>query len=241
MTRTLLLVFVVSLTVAAASLSAAFGLGPIEGAFGAFKGWAPWSGRPVLETSGPDAERRFAWDGGERLQVDLPAGITYTQSPEASVVVLGPKDALDRVRVEGGEIGYRRGPRPSARLEVIVSAPAVETFVLKGAQSLSIDGYDGDELEIEVFGSGEASGRGRARSVSVKIAGSGAVDLADVTAEEAEVEIAGSGKAVVSPVREAEVRIAGSGEAILTTRPARLESKVAGSGRIVQGGETLAR
>jgi hypothetical protein len=235
MTRSLLLVagcgFVATLLCFALVLMS----GPVD--------WSDWTwdgpdfghrGPPVY-AGGPTITRTLAWSGDSGLSVNIPAEVTYTQGPAGTVVVTGPQGAVEHFVVEGDRLKFDRRMRRVGRLQIAVTAPDVREFTLAGSQRLTIQGYDQDRLELRMFGSGDVKAVGRARHVELAIAGSGDADLGGIAADEAEVNIAGSGDSVVSPKESAEIHIAGSGDVTLTTRPARLEQHVAGSGRIVQG------
>jgi hypothetical protein len=66
----------------------------------------------------------------------------------------------------------------------------------------------------------------------IHIAGSGDADLGQVAAHVATVHIAGSGNTDIAPSDEADIHIAGSGDVNLHTNPKRLNTHIAGSGRI---------
>lgn len=190
---------------------------------------------PLSLGGGPTAARELTWTGGGELSVAVPAAIAYTQGPVSRISVTGPKSVLDRLVLDQGRLRFdHRGWTPGV-VRIVMTAPDVRVFNLEGSQRLRIEGYDQDRLTVKVSGSGDVAARGRARSVRIDIDGAGDIDLAGVAAEDGRVRIAGSGKAVLSPKASADVRIDGSGDVVLTTRPARLEQRIAGSGRIVQG------
>jgi hypothetical protein len=167
--------------------------------------------------------------------VNIPADVVFIQGPERTVSIVGPERTVAQVRLDGGTLRFDNRVRDAGRLTIAVTAPGVEEFTLNGAQRLSIEGYDHDELEIAIHGSGDVIAAGRARLVELMIAGSGDADLSALESEEAEVNIAGSGDATVSPSRSVEVNIAGSGDVTLTTNPPEIESHILGSGRIMRG------
>jgi hypothetical protein len=234
MTRPLLIIAACGLIVSVACFATVAALGGIS--FDDENGIGPnIFGSRSVEGGGPQATRELTWTGGDQLTVNVPATVNYTQGPVASLTIVGPQRTLDMVKLEGGALRFDgRIVRPG-RLTVTMTAPDVRTFTLNGSQKLTIAGFDHDTLKIAVFGSGDVTGAGRARRVDLSIAGSGDVDLSAVAAEVAKVNIAGSGDATLSPTLEADVNIAGSGDVNLTTRPPRIDTKIAGSGRVVQG------
>lgn len=193
----------------------------------------------------PTETRELAWNGSDRLEVEIPADVTYTQAPgPAKLVVTGPRRAIDDLVVEDGRISFehnRRHRRNFGRaLTITLTAPDVQRFDLDGSGRLEIRDYRQDKLDVSLSGSGDVKASGQAREVTLDINGSGGVDLGQVAAESAEVSISGSGEATIAPTRRAKLDVSGSGDVTLLTHPAELESDVSGSGTIRQGGSASA-
>jgi hypothetical protein len=204
--------------------------------FGRGGGWVGWRGAYAapLRAVGPPASRSFAWNGGDRLRISLPADVSFKQSTAVSLTIEGPADALDHVVVDGGDIRYDRWVSHAGRLRIMLSAPDVTSFQVMGSANLTISDYRQDRLKISIAGHGKAQAWGSARATNVGIAGKGDVDLARLTGESVKVEIAGSGQATIAPTEIAEVGVAGSGLVTLLTKPPVLRTRFAGSGRVVQ-------
>lgn len=199
----------------------------------------------------PEVTKTLAWNGGTSLILDLSADVIYVQGAQAGVVITGPKDIVDRVRVEGSRIFMAEGDHgervtfgwdsngPTGRadselLRIVVTAPSVTDFDLRGSQDLDIRDYAQDTLNIDISGSGDVTANGKARTLTLDINGSGEADLASVEAVDATVDISGSGDARVAPTGKADLRISGSGDISLATRPASLNQNVSGSGDVDQ-------
>ena len=75
---------------------------------------------------------------------------------------------------------------------------------------------------------------GRVDTLTVQVMGSGHVNLGRLLARRVEVTIAGSGDVAVAPSDELKVTIMGSGDVRLMTRPAQIERRIMGSGRIIE-------
>lgn len=187
------------------------------------------------DARGPSTSREIAWSGGDEVEFDVRADVTYTQAPgPAKLVVTGPQGVVDRVIVDGQRVHFR-GRTSYARLNIVMTAPNVTSFGINGSDRLTIENYSQDRLSLDLSGSAEVTARGRARDVSIDISGSGEAHLGELKAEAAVVDISGSGEATIAPTQSAKLDISGSGEVTLLTRPARLESDVSGSGTIRQG------
>ncbi|HEY1751610.1 MAG TPA: DUF2807 domain-containing protein [Caulobacteraceae bacterium] len=254
MTKTLTLIAAASFVLAVACLSGAAALG-WNGVHDHHLGWGHnWSinmddgGHDVRSIShystsdsadGSTATREIAWNGTDKLDLDIAADVQFTQAPgPAKLVVTGPKDAVEHVVLDGSHLQYDDDGDYSGKLQVTLSAPNVSRFAINGAGALAIDGYNQDQLAVDVSGSGDVTAKGRTRDLSVDISGDGNVDMSGLTAATAQAQISGSGRAAIAPTDAADVHISGDGEIDLKTHPAKLTSDVSGSGRIIEGDET---
>jgi hypothetical protein len=75
--------------------------------------------------------------------------------------------------------------------------------------------------------------RGEAKQVDLDLSGSSEADLSQVVTEAAEADVSGSSEASIAPRLSAKIESSGSSEVKLTTRPERLETDRAGSGRVM--------
>jgi hypothetical protein len=254
MTRTLVLIAFAGFILAVACIAGAIALGGEELLHHHWGGrhwvvnWGDHHGRwsddmRVNESDGnatadgSSATREIAWPGGDRIEFDVPADVQYTQGAgPAKLVISGPKDDVDRVELSGGTLRTRDDDDFDGRLTVTMTAPDVRHFAINGDNSLAIDGYSQDDFSIDVSGNGKVSAKGKTRAVKLDVSGNGDIDLSGLAAQSADAQISGSGHASLAPTDEANVSISGSGEIDLLTHPAKLNSDVSGSGRIVEGG-----
>ena len=243
MIRVLVMIAVTGFLVSVVTLSTAVAIGGPEVLTDtAWNGWRhgnfhwddDWSDEGSSR-GGAQGSRELAWSGGDTLNVDLPAEITYTQAPGAGkLTITGPQRALDNLEIDGGSLRYRHGHRHWGDLTIVMTAPDVTHFNLGGSGKLAIDGYKQDKLSLDISGDADVSVKGEAHSVALSISGSGDSDLSDLKVGDADVDIDGSGQATLAPTGAAVINIAGSGDVNLLTRPSKLESNVSGSGSIHQ-------
>jgi putative autotransporter adhesin-like protein len=185
------------------------------------------------------ATRELTWTDTDRLDINLPADVVFTQAAgPAKVTVTGPKDAVDRVMLEGSSLRFSDGWDFDGPVKVTISAPQVRHFSISGASNLDIAGYDQDELDLSVSGKGEIHAKGKAHDVKLDISGNGDADLGGVASDSAEADISGAGRAVLAPASAADLRISGAGEIELKTHPAKVNTDISGLGRIVEPGES---
>jgi hypothetical protein len=185
---------------------------------------------------GATVSRDLSWGGGDALDIDVPADVQFTQGPGvAKLTISGPKELVDRVELSGSHLQLNDDTSSDGKLTVVMTAPNVRRFSIAGDASLAISGYDQDELDVDVSGHGDVTAKGKARAARVDISGDGDVDLGALPVGSAEADISGSGRAAIAPASAADLHISGSGEVDLLTHPAKLNSDVSGSGRIVEG------
>lgn len=190
--------------------------------------------RRDADFGGPTTTRELTWDGATSLDVDAPADIRYTQAPgPAKITVTGPAGAVNQITVSGGGIDYD-GPEHGPRLAIVLSAPNVNRFELDGDSRLTIQNYDQDRLEVDIDGHAGVNAQGKARAIDLTLSGHGDADFTQLAAQDAKVDISGSGSATVAPKASAEIDISGSGEVNLLGHPAVVHSEVTGSGRVIQ-------
>jgi hypothetical protein len=106
-------------------------------------------------------------------------------------------------------------------------------FTLKGSGKARISGLQETSFRIDIDGSAQVVATGAAQAVTVSVSGSGDLDLRQVAAERASVDIKGSGKARVHASESLEGRISGSGEIRYSGSAKLVHASVAGSGQIV--------
>ena len=265
MIRTLLIIAVAGLILATASFAGAFALG---GRDMARHGWE-WTlhdpdgdtvtfERRETRSSGPDVTRNLEWTGGQSLTVDLSADVEYVQGATAGVTVTGPAELVERVRLVDGRLTWVETDGPhhervyfgrrehgrgfwmeSEQIRIVVTAPNINDFDLEGSSHLTLRDYDQDALTLDISGSGEIEAYGKARTMELDISGSGEADLANLTLTDANVAIAGSGDATLTPTGRVDVSISGSGDVALLVRPAQLNQSISGSGDVdVSGGNS---
>ncbi len=178
--------------------------------------------------------REIAWSGNDTLELDGPADVTVTQAPGPGKVVLsGPAWVVNEATLSGSRLDFDDGAL-AGRSRVEVTAPNVRRFKLDGDNSLTINGFDQDELDVEVSGDGRVKAAGKARAARLDISGDGDVDLSALKLADAHVDISGDGRTTIAPESSADLTISGSGEITLASHPASVRTDVSGSGRIVQ-------
>jgi len=252
MIRVLVMIAVTGFLVSLASLTAAVAIGgPAILESAAWGGWGQhWVHRTDFDGGrwdrwddrhdGAQATRDFTWNGGDSLDVDVPADVTYTQAPgPAKITVSGPARLVSEVEIDGGHIGWthRRRHMHWGDLQITMSAPNVTRFELSGAGKLAISGYKQDKLDLDISGDADVTAAGETGALGLDVSGSGDADLSGLKARDARVDIQGSGDAKLAPTDSAKVDISGSGEVTLLTHPPKLDTNISGSGSLHQSSQ----
>jgi hypothetical protein len=260
MIRTLLIIAGAAFVLALASMAGGVAIGGRDMAAHGWEWTFPGHGdggdlQIVREdgTEAPEETRTLAWAGGDKLVIDLAADVEYVQGDTPGVTVRGPADRIDKVRIDGDRLTWtgdetKHGERvvfgrrangrgfwvDSGEVHIVVTAPSVKTFDLRGSSDLQIRGYDQPTLAIESSGSGDVTASGATKTLTLAVTGSGDVDLSDLLTEDAAVDLSGSGDARVAPVAAVTADLSGSGDLDLVTRPKTLRQNITGSGDVSQ-------
>lgn len=245
MVRTLLIVAAAGFVLMLISFGGAAALGGPELLRGGWTldldNWDRDGDHSAVGWSGPSVERSLEWSGSDTLTIALPADVTFTQGPEASVVIRGPQEAVERVTLVDGRLAFSDGDDGDNRIHILgrseglsvtITAPDVSRFVLEGFGDLELNGIDRERLELVVSGAGSIEAVGQTQALNLIVEGAGDVDLEGLVAQNAEIRIAGAGEADVNAVQSANVVVEGVGDVNFVGRPARLTQDVQGVGSV---------
>jgi hypothetical protein len=184
----------------------------------------------------------WAWDGGKKLAVGVPAIVHYSEGGAPRVVVTGPDEMLRHVRFgEGTIVTDNDGDFFSwnhEKLEITVTGVVLNDFVVSGSSKMLLGKLKRDSLSVLVSGSGSAeldatvsgdanlqvSGSGHiafgaleARTLTAKISGSGQIDGRG-HADTLDLNMSGSGRFADIAATKANVTMSGSGRATIAAR-----------------------
>jgi hypothetical protein len=221
--------------------------------------WAPlaqarsWDGftprEPSLKQSG---HWEWAWDGSDGLGIEVPATVHYVPTGPARIVITGPDDMLEQLRVGQGQIKAQCDDChfDHRKLDITVSGVMLRNVALSGPGEIALGRLNQDRLNLVISGSGSVGAEGRIDQVALVVSGSGNAKLGEMAVQQADIHvsgsgwisakgridrvelaISGSGKAQLGDVavRQADIRISGSGNAMLTPRE-KASVSIAGSG-----------
>jgi hypothetical protein len=200
--------------------------------------------KPAVQT----ADRlEWAWDGGDRVGIAVPATVHYQPGGTPRVIVTGPADLLSRVRFDHGELGMVRSMfdwnSNGEKLDVTLTGMTLRQVALAGHVDMNMGQIRQDKLAVSVAGRGTVTAEGHADDLAIKIAGSGEYHLGKLSAGTMRVSIAGSGQIEAESADHADVSITGSGDVhFASAMPKDIETSIMGSGTVSDAeGRTIGR
>ncbi len=234
MVHKLALVAVAGLTISAVCLGAG---GALEGKdFGEeMGGFAVFHDGPSCDAMGDGGtitSRDLDWDGSDHVNLAVPGHTTYTPGTDDRLHVTGDARLVSHVQVRDGKVELDCRWHGGDNLTVTLPGREFKKFGLAGSGNLALQKLNQDRVKLAIAGSGSIKADGKVQNTEVSIAGSGDINAAGIDAAVVKVHIAGSGNTDIAPTDEADIRIAGSGDVNLHTNPKKLETHIAGSGRI---------
>lgn len=184
--------------------------------------------------------RDLEWDGSDHFGLAVPGHASYTPGTDNKVHISGDPQMIAHIRVRDGrlEMNCRNWRGDMDALTITLPGREFKRFSIAGAGNLVLSKLDQTSARFNIAGSGSIKADGKVEHTDLHIAGSGDIDLSQVKANVATVHIAGSGNTDIAPSDEADIHIAGSGDVNLHGNPKKLETHIAGSGRIhnISGG-----
>lgn len=231
MIRKLLIVAVSGVMLALISIGGAIAIGgsDMRGIFrdGAFV-WDP------DEYKGPVAKKELVFDASRTLEMSLPVDMNFVRGDKVSMIVEGPKRAIDALVYEDGRLELRgpRSGRPNDGIKLSITAPTLPALDISGPANIEIEDLRQPEFKLSMAGAGNIEASGKVQKLVVEASGAGNVDLSKLETVDAEVAIAGLGNADINASGEVEAAIAGAGNVTLHRKPRRLESDIAGIGNV---------
>ena len=175
--------------------------------------------RVVQGRAVPDFDRIEVHDSTDlHVQVGAPLGLSV-RGPAARLGELSTEVVDGTLHVRRSAPPERSGPLSDFACDVAVTMPSLAGLVSHGCGDARIEGLDGERLDLEAAGSGDVRASGQVERLQVALAGSGELELADLSARKASVRLTGSGRAAVRAREEADVEVSGSGTVSLHGRP----------------------
>ena len=158
--------------------------------------------------------------GAEVIEIELsgPIDLTLRQGATASMKVSGEKRYLENIDTTQtgsllhigtkGMLLHHRQP-----LQVVLTLPALEQLSIRGSGDSTVNGFSGDKIEVQLYGSGNVKFNGRYKEVSASVLGSGDMEMNGGSSDKVSVALVGSGgMTVVGSCKQFKADQTGSGD-----------------------------
>ena len=212
-----------------------------------------WNG-PAVAGSGVTTSQTRSVPAFDRIDIGGAYDVAVRVGAARSVVLEGDDNLLPLVRIEvrGGTLRIDSEkdlrPREDIRIEIgietlngIHSGGSSDVVVrdirssafdasVSGSSDLTANGEFGD-LSTSISGSGEIHMDGTADAIDGDVSGSGELDLLQVRARTARIEVTGSGDVGVQVSERLDASVSGSGEVRYSGRPM-VTTDISGSGTV---------
>lgn len=202
----------------------------------------------------PTTEKRSV-EKYTKIKIKGPFDVTIDSNKDASLTIIAPSDAIADIetRVVNGELilDINNSGFMSPDIEVVIANDQLEAISIGGSGSFSGDvqskqdlkltiGGSGsidiksnaDQIYANISGSGNINAVGECEKLEAAISGSGNMNFGEMEAQDADVEISGSGGMKVNVSGNLEASLSGSGSIAYSGEPATVDKTVSGSGSI---------
>jgi hypothetical protein len=164
------------------------------------------------------SESRSVGKQVEAVDLSGPIDLTLRYGPTAALTVRGEQRLLGNVETsdEGGVLHIRtRGIvlRHNHPLQAELVLPALKSLAVDGSGDSTVDGFSGERIDVQLYGSGSIKFNGRYRQVAATVHGSGDLEMEGGSSDKVQAEINGSGQMTLAgSARELHAQLRGSGE-----------------------------
>ena len=163
--------------------------------------------------------------------------LSIEQADGESLIVEAEEDVLPKIRTEVENDRLIIGPKRNTSINT--SEPITYELTVKDLSALQVsesgdveaEGISADELAVTMSGTGDVQISGKVGSQKVDISGSGDYQAEDLESTRANVDVGGSGSALVNASDELEAKVSGSGSIEYIGDPT-VEQDVNGSGEV---------
>ncbi len=169
-----------------------------------------------------------------RLECGLDIDISFGDHQKVALTV--DENLVDNYEVvaDGGTlvIDARDNPRPGKHAKLALTLTSLSSLAITGAGDVTVAGFAGESLEIDVSGAGDLTLDGHANTLAVDVSGAGDIDARDLEARSVTLTLNGAGDAQVYASEAADVTVNGVGDVEVYGNPAQFTKAVHGVGDI---------
>ena len=127
------------------------------------------------------SERRLAWDGGDTVDIAVPATVRFVGGTGTEIVLRGSPGIIANVESRGGRITLTCHSDVAMRdVEITLPGRAFRRIGLSGATNLVMENVSQPDLALDISGSGRTQAKGEVERLSINVSGSSHALLAEL-------------------------------------------------------------
>lgn len=182
-------------------------------------------------------EHRVIDRAPSQVVLDLPADLLIQcGASEATVTIIAEENLLPLIKADITDeyliLTTTESFSTSRPIRIRLRHPTLTSFSLKGSGDTTIEGIDNDTLTLALVGSGDIDVQGKTKTLRVKLIGSGDIDAEGLVAQNAALDLQGSGDIHARVTDSVEAVLMGSGDIKVSGSPAKVDKTCMGSGKI---------
>jgi hypothetical protein len=170
------------------------------------------------------------------LNISVPADVTFTISPRATLTVQGDENIVKKIetRVQDGVLIIKTDQfsHSKEKVALIIANPELQSVHLSGATNMTISGLKGGNLDLSASGANKVVATGSVEAVKIHMSGAGDVNSKGLKANTASVSISGTGDVSVNCAKSLAVSISGMGNVTYAGKPAQVQKNISGMGKV---------
>lgn len=177
--------------------------------------------------------RTLDFDPATPLTIEAPVELTFTRGDAPALTVEGPTKLIGAMRWEGGRLFLdKQAPASRGSLSVRITAPQLPSLNIKGPGQIELRDLRQPTLALTIAGAANVEGKGKVDNLAIDASGAGNLDLENLEAGDAKVNIAGLGNVDLSVTGKLDAAIAGAGSVTLHRKPQVIDTRITGIGSI---------
>lgn len=220
---------------------------------------AQW-GQEKIKGNGTVVSKEITTSDYESISVAGFFNVTLVEGKEGKIIVKGEENLLEFIVIENNgtdlkirtEKGYNLTTSRKHKIEITVPVETIEKVSLAGSGNIvanftlkssdfkaTLAGsgdikltVDSQNVEAKVAGSGDIELKGKTKNLELTVSGSGDIEAFGLQSENSKATLSGSGNISTNCSEFIEARVAGSGDIEYKGNPKKIDTKVAGSGKI---------
>ena len=174
----------------------------------------------------------------KHVVADVSATFIYDPSVGDKIVVTADDNIQNQIKVSVEQGVLRIAPMTSSvqqktPIQITWGGAAPEQLDIKGSSKVIVHQLKGSQLNVKISSSGAVDADGQTQQLNIDVTGSGSFVGAQLVAQKASLNIAGSGSIVAQVKQEASGKVAGSGSVVVSGNPKNRAVTNEGSGQVV--------